>query len=186
VHHRPRPTLGAMVRQRVGYGRSAAALAAKHRGQLAPARMSGWSLAVWALVGLRRPVLAGTVAIGTTVALQRKLRDVPPAASARLALWGHLAAGNQLAAATRRVWWPLALGLALVSRRARPVVGAAFVLPAFVDAVRQRSAQPVLDAPLRWLDEMAYGAGVWQGVLERREPGPLVPEISGWPRRGDG
>lgn len=186
VHHRPRPTLGALARQRVGYGRSAAPLAAKHRGQLAPARMSGWSLGVWSLVALRRPVLALGLAAGTTVALQRKLRDVPPTDAARLALTGHLAAGGQLATATRRVWWPLAITLALVGRRARPVVAAAFVVPALVDAARERSTRPLLDAPVRWLDEMAYGAGVWQGVAARREPGPLVPEISGWPRRGDG
>jgi mycofactocin system glycosyltransferase len=186
VHHRPRPTLGAMVRQRVGYGRSAAPLAGRHPGALAPARMSGWSLAVWLLLALRRPLLAVSVAAGTTVALQRKLGDVPRAESARLALLGHLAAGGQLATATRRVWWPAAAAIALVWRRARPTVAAAYLLPMVADAVRTRSPRPVADAPLRWLDESAYGAGVWIGVAETGDAGPLLPGVSGWPQRGDG
>ncbi len=186
VHHRPRPTLGAALRQRVGYGRSAAPLASKHRGALSPVRMSGWSLAVWALVAARRPVLATVLAAGTTLALQRKLHDVPPEVSARLAVRGHLAAGRQLADATRRVWWPLAAVLVVCSRRTRLPLAAAYVAPAVLDAVRRRSPQPVLDAPLQWLDNAAYGAGVWQGVVASRELGPLLPGISGWPRRGDG
>jgi mycofactocin system glycosyltransferase len=186
VHHRPRPTVGSLLRQRTGYGRSAAPLAAKHPGRLAPVRMSGWSLAVWTLVALRRPTLAAVLAAATTVALQRRLRDVPPRESTRLTLRGHSAAGTQLASATRRVWWPLALAIALTSHRARPVVVAAFVAPVVVASLKERSTRPFVDAPLQWLDELAYGVGVWQGVLATREPGPLLPGISGWPQRGDG
>ena len=186
VHHRPRSTLGQALRQRIGYGRSAAPLAVKHPGALAPVRMSGWSLGVWALVALRRPWLGAALAAGTTVALQRKLSDVPPAVSARLALRGHLAAGRQLADATRRVWWPLALLLVVGSRRSRAPIAAAYVMPAVLDSLRRRSPQPLVDAPLQWLDQAAYGAGVWQGVAASREMGPLLPGISGWPRRGDG
>ena len=186
VHHRPRTTLLALLRQRVGYGRSAAPLARAHPGALAPARMSGWSLGVWALVALRRPVAATVLAVGTAVALQRKLRDVPTDAAVQLALRGHLAAGRQLAKAVTRVWWPLAALLACVVPRARLPLLAACLGPSLADAVRRRSVQPVLDAPLLLVDEAAYGAGVWRGVLDEREPGPLVPDLSGWPRRGDG
>ena len=185
VQHRPRADVRSMVRQRMGYGRSAAPLATRHRNALVPARMSSWSLAVWLLVAARRPLLALAVAGGTTVALQRKLGDVPRSESARLALLGHLAAGGQLATATRRVWWPVAAFAALCSRRLRPVVAAAYVVPVVVDAVRNRSALPLVDASLQWLDESAYGAGVWCGVVAEREPGPLLPGISGWPPRGD-
>lgn len=185
VHHRPRSSVAAMLRQRMGYGRSAAPLATRHPGALAPVRMSGWSLGVWALLALRRPWLAVALAGGTAAALQRKLRDVPAEATVQLALRGHLAAGRQLAKGVTRVWWPLALVIAVVVPRARLPLMAAYVGPVVADAMRARSPQPLIDAPLQWADEAAYGAGVWWGVALERGAGPLVPDLSGWPQRGD-
>ena len=78
VHHRPRATVPMLLRQRFGYGRSAAALAHRHPGALAPVRMSGWSALSWGLLAARRPLLALVVAGATTGALVRKLADVPP------------------------------------------------------------------------------------------------------------
>jgi len=86
VQHRPRSTVGAMVRQRRGYGRSAAPLALRHPGALAPARMSAWSLLVWSLLAVRRPWTAAVVALGTLAAFVRKFRDMPLPMSARLVL----------------------------------------------------------------------------------------------------
>ena len=45
-----------------------------------------------------------------------QLRGVPPMESARLTALGHLAAGRQLAKAVTRVWWPLALAVAIGRR----------------------------------------------------------------------
>ena len=91
--------------------------------------MSGWSAAVWALVLARRPVAALTVAMGTIVALRRKLDQLPPAESTRLAGLGHLYAGRQVASAITRVWWPLALVLAVFVRRSRLPLAAAAIVP---------------------------------------------------------
>ena len=182
--HAPRPDLPAMARQRFGYGRSAAPLAHRHPGALAPVRLNGWSAAAWALVALRRPFLGLAVAAGTTVALVRKLADLPTRDAALLALRGHLAAGRQIARALRRVWWPLALIAAVFNRRARALVLAALFVEPLAETVRTRSPQPIADAPMALLDDVAYGAGVWAGVFAEREPGPLLPGISGWPPRG--
>ena len=186
VHHEPRSTGMALLRQRFGYGRSAAALARRHPHALAPVRMSGWSALSWLLLVARHPLLALGVAGGTTLALQRKLTDVPPQESARLAGLGHLAAGRQFAQAITRVWWPLAIVAAVVSRRARAAVVAAVVASALIDALRTRSSQPLLDAPMMVADQMAYGAGLWAGVLAQREVGPLLPELTNWPPRTGG
>jgi len=183
VHHEPRSTSMALFRQRFGYGRSAAALARRHPNALAPVRMSGWSALSWLLLVTRHPLLALGVAGGTTIALQRKLTDVPPQESARLAGLGHLAAGRQFAQAITRVWWPLAIVAAAVSRRARAAVVAAVVAPALIDAVRTKSPQPLVDAPMMTADQMAYGAGLWAGVLAERAAGPLWPELTNWPQR---
>lgn len=177
VWHQPRSSLAALLRQRLGFGRSAAPLATRHPGALAPLRLSPWSALVWLLALMRRPVLAAGVLIGTIVALAHKLRDVPPIESVRLAGLGTLAAGRQLADAVTRVWWPLALLVAAISRRSRLPIAAALVTPAVVATVRQRNAQPLIDAPVQALDRMAYGAGVWAGVVGEGDVTALLPVI---------
>jgi len=184
VHHLPRTTTQQLVQQRMGYGESAALLAKKHRGALAPLRVSGWSTGVWASIALGFPVIGGVVAAGTAVALHRKLRFLPDAEkeSARLATLGHLHAGKQIANAVTRVWWPIALLLALVSRRARWALCLAAFVPAFSDWWTTRPhLDPVRYTLLRWVDDMSYGFGVWKGVVREGNYDPLVPELSSWP-----
>ena len=186
VHHRPRTSWFDLLRQRVGYGRSAAPLERRHPGALAPVRMSGWSAGVWALVALRRPWSAVALAGATVVALQRRLGSVPRAESARLVVRGHLLAGRQLAKGITRVWWPLALVAAVAVPRSRVPIAAAVVLPSAVEALTVRSLAPLRDAPMLLADEMAYGAGVWWGVLEERRIAAMKPAFTTWPKRGDG
>jgi mycofactocin system glycosyltransferase len=174
VTHRPRTDWVSWWRQRAGYGRSAAPLSRRHRGALAPVRTSAWSVGVWLLVAARRPWLALAVTVGTIVALQRKLRDVPPLESARLVVLGHLGAGRQFAAAITRVWWPIALVAALVCRRARCPLAAAVVARAVA------SRTPIVIA-----DDVAYGSGVWRGMLRDRTLAPVAPSITTWPKRGE-
>lgn len=184
VLHAPRPDWPSLWRQRRNYGRSAAPLAQRHPGALAPVRMSGWSLAVWLLVAARRPLAAAAVAAGTSAALVRTLRSLPPSTAAHLAAMGHLAAGRQLAEGLRRVWWPLALP-ALFTRNGRRVVAAAVTVPSLVEAARRRSPRPLADLPAQVAEEVAYGVGVWEGVAAAHCAGPLLPALSGWPRRDD-
>ena len=184
VHHLPRTTTQQLVQQRMGYGESAALLAKKHRGALAPLRVSGWSTGVWASIALGFPVIGGVVAAGTAVALHRKLRFLPDAEkeSARLATLGHLHAGKQIANAVTRVWWPIALLLALVSRRARWALCLAAFVPALSDWWTTRPhLDPVRYTLLRWVDDMSYGFGVWKGVVREGNYDPLIPELSSWP-----
>jgi mycofactocin glycosyltransferase len=168
VHHAPRATWGAWVRQRIGYGSSTAPLAMRHPGALAPIRMSGWSLGAWALVALGRPLLGTAVGAGTAAALVVKLPDVPARAAFRLAGLGNVRAGEQIANAIRRVWWPILAVTALRSRHARRALVVAVV-----------SARH----PVRLADDLAYSIGVWQGILTERTVAPLVPDITSWPGR---
>lgn len=187
VHHRPRPTFAGWVRQRMTYGRSAAKLDRKHPGEVAPLRISGWSAVVWALVALRRPVAATTVSIGTIVALQRKLDDLPPHESVRLAGLGHLYAGRQVASAVTRAWWPVAAVVAICFRRLRPALIAAATAPALLDWFAGRgSIDPARYVALRLADDVAYGTGLWQGVVEQRRIGALAPKFTNWPGRARG
>ncbi len=166
VWHEPRRTLRERLRQHAGYGTSAAPLALRHPRSLSPINVNGWTAATWALALLGRCVPAAALGAGSSAALVRKLPDVPPAATWWLAARGQLLAGRQLAEATRRVWWPVLLVGAVASRRCRW-----WLLLAL--------ASDVTAAPT----DLAYGWGVWTGMIRRRTWTPLVPRISAWPGR---
>jgi mycofactocin glycosyltransferase len=185
VEHAPRASLAAFVRQRRGYGRSAAPLAQRHAGALAPVGVSGWSAGVWAALALGHPVGAAALVVGTGAALARKLPHLPRREAARLVALGHLGAGRQLASAITRVWWPMLLPLAVVSRRVRHVLVAAWLIPAATDWKRGGTRlDPIRYAALRLLDDASYGVGVWEGVLRERTLDPLVPDLTSWPAAG--
>ncbi len=166
VHHAPRASLAARLRQHAGYGTSAAPLALRHPHALAPMVSNGWTASAWALVGSGRPVAGVSLAIGSSAALIRKLPDVPPAVAFTLALRGHTGAAQQIAHAVRREWWPLVALAALVSRRFRWIAVAAVLAD-----VR---ATPT---------DVAYGWGVWRGMRRHRTLGPIVPRLAAWPAR---
>lgn len=186
VHHHVRGDLRSWLCQRAGYGSSAAPLARRHPGALAPVRMSGWSAATWACAATGTPagaVAAAAVGGGTAVALVRKVPDLPVAESLRLALTGHWHAGRSLASAIVRVWWPIALVAACVSRRARRVVIAAVVVPALVDGRGRPRRDRVRHVALRLLDDGAYGWGLWRGMVRERSLDAIRPAFGPWPPR---
>lgn len=174
VHHRPRPNLAALARQRFTYGSAAASLASRHSGAVTPLRINRWSALAWGAVGLGHPLIGFTIGAGSTAALVRKLESTAhkwPIAL-RLAGRGNLHAGRLVASAITRTWWPLALVATLVSRRIRPAVVAAVVIPNLVSWREKRpSVDPISYVALRAVDDASYGAGVWVGVLKSREPG---------------
>ena len=189
VHHAPRATTGAFVRQRFGYGASAGPLAVRHPGALAPVGVSAWSAAVWglAMLGPAGVAAGAAVGMGSAAALARRFRHLshPVAEAMRLAGRGHLYAGRQLAEAIARPWWPLAALASVASRRARRVVAVVLVVPAVVDWYRTRRAHqldPARYLLLRLLDDGAYGLGVWRGALRAGTIAPLVPDLTSWPR----
>lgn len=178
VEHPARSTFGGWVRQRFDYGTSAAPLAKRHPGALAPLRISPWSALAWALAAAGRAGLGFGVAAATTSLLPRKLTMLrhPWREALRLAGLGHLFAARQISDALVRAWWPLALLAALVSGRARRVVIAATTIPHLLEwAQRRPPLDPLSWVALRVLDDAAYGAGVWAGCLRERTVDPLVP-----------
>jgi hypothetical protein len=170
--HRPRSTWRAWVRQRVGYGTSAAALDQRHPHHVAPAVVSPWSAAVWLLAAVGHPLGAVVLGGATAVAPQRRLGDVPRHEVARLVIEGHLGAGRQLARSGIRVWWPVLLAASPVSRRARRV-GAVCVMVHLAT-----TPGPWWCRAVAVIDDVAYGAGVWRGAWQRRDPRVLVPRLT--------
>jgi mycofactocin glycosyltransferase len=171
VLHRPRGSWPAWVRQRIGYGSSAAPLARRHPGALAPVRMSGWSAGAWLLGAIGHPVAGTAIGVGSALALTEVLDDVPPDVAFGIAARGNAHAGRTLADAVRRVWWPIVAVAATRSTMARRIALASVM---------------VAGHPLRVVDDLAYGVGVWRGMVRERTIAPLLPRFSSWPGRRTG
>lgn len=179
VRHATRPDLPSWLRQRHGYGASAAPLDARHPGRLAPVVVSRWSLPALALLLGRRPgwALAATALAG--VGLRSKLPDAPGRSieAARLATEGLGWTVLGLADAAARPWLPALLPLSVGSRPVRRALAGAVGLRLW-RARRTRSGGLVAWAALRVVDDLAYAGGVWTGALTTGRAGPLLPRIS--------
>jgi mycofactocin system glycosyltransferase len=187
VNHTPRADWKSWLGQRRAYGRSAASLAERHPGAVAPLAVSGWSAATWALVALGHPLAAVGLGGGTALALTKKLGALshPTEEALRLAGLGHLHAGRLIANAITRSWWPATVPAAVVSRRARRILIAAALAPVLHDWARNRPPlDPLRYTAVRLADDLAYGFGLWEGARHARRSDALLPDLSSWPRAG--
>jgi mycofactocin system glycosyltransferase len=179
-HHAPRLSMRALLKQRFGYGRSAAMLDKKHPFTAAPLRanivmlipaialLSGYVFVAAALVPL--------MLVWFSITLRQT--KIPLTTRAKLAMTGWFSTVRLLTSAVMRVWWPPVLLIGQYSLR----VGAVFVFSAFVPAMyglmRNKPRHTVGYIILRILDPMAYGAGVWAGVFRDRNPRCLLPVVT--------
>ena len=183
VVHRPRQSCPALLAQRRAYGSAAAVLGARHGSRVAPARCSRWSAAACTALAARHPIVGLGIAAGATIALKQKLESLTGSSADSLAMAtrivaiGHLHAGRGIARALTRAWWPGTALLALIRPRTRPLIVAAIAGPPLLDWVRgARPANPIRSLAMRLADDLAYGAGVWQGVLETGDLTALTPD----------
>ena len=180
VHEGPQ-TVGALLTRIAFYGSTAAPLACRHPGSLAPAEVSGWSLAVWALTLARRPALAQAVLAWSVAILASRLvglvRD-PVAVAVRIAGAGTARAALPTLGNMARAWAPACV-LGLAFRRTRKAAALALLLPALHD---WGGGTDVVDlvpyVALHVADDVAYGAGVWTGCVREQTAEPLVPRVS--------
>lgn len=199
VRHEHRVTPVSWLVRKAVYGTSAAPLASRHGDAVAPAVFSPWTTAfAVAVVAQRRwslPVagLVWAAAAGRLTRRCRPLGDGKPLSwliageiAGRLSYDGARSSLEQTGALALRHLWPIVLPAALASRRVRRVVAAAAVADGVVE---WRRARPDLD-PLsflvaRRLDDLAYGAGVWVGVMRARSARALLPRFNGPTSRDD-
>lgn len=190
VAHDHRTELREWFARKAFYGSSAAPLSIRHPGKTAPLVISGWTLVVWVLLAMGTGVgyLASTVAAAITgrrIANSLSSVETEPREVVAVAARGLGAAALQLAAALTRHYWPAALVLAVLFRRCRHVVLMAAIIDGVVDWIRRNST---LDDDmqrvgllsyllLKRLDDIAYGLGLWGGVVRERHLGALKPQI---------
>lgn len=180
VHHSPRASLLDAWKQRVSYGSAAAPLDQRHRGAATPLRINRWSAGAWGTLACGYPLIGLIIGAASTVALERKISSQPDSRqlALRLAGRGNIHAGRVIAQAMTRTWWPIALLLSLCSRRARRVTCAAIVLPSLMSwFTKKPKVDPVSYCALKLADDVAYGTGVWKGVIATRDLGALTPKF---------
>ncbi len=170
VHHEPRTSLSSWWQQRVGYGRSSAALARRHgNDHISPLVTSPWSVAaVLSPMLLRRPIagLAATLTIicAASQRLRNRIPDLTNQESFNIITTGTMHTATAGARAIRRVWWPILLVLAPFLRSARRLL--------VLSLLAARS-------PMMVLDDAAHGVGIWSGVISSTTFGPVLPRIRG-------
>jgi mycofactocin system glycosyltransferase len=190
VAHDHRTELGPWFFRKAFYGESAAPLSVRHPGKTAPLVISRWTLVVWLLMAMGSCIgyLASVIAAGLTarrVANSLRTVETQPKQVAAIAAHGLWSAALQLASAICRHYWPIALLAAVVSRRCRQAVLIAAVVDGVVDwAARRgntgddtRQVGLLTYLLLRRLDDIAYGLGLWTGVVRERHLGALKPQI---------
>jgi mycofactocin glycosyltransferase len=190
VAHEHRTQMRDWLARKAFYGTSAAPLATRHPDKTAPLVISGWTMVVWVLMafGSRLGYLASMIAVMVTGHRVNRAMSAPEAQHrdvAFVAARGLGSAALQLASAICRHYWPVALLAATLSRRCRRVVLVAAIVDGVVDWLTRRrnvedDSKPiglVAYLVLKRLDDLAYGAGLWTGVLRERNVGPLKPQI---------
>ena len=181
VQHRPRSTWWQWWTQRRHYGSAAAQLATRHGAAVAPARGSRLVLGGVMAAALGWP----TSGLGlAAVAVSQTQRTLEPIVGDRdaakyLAIDGHLRAARFFANAMTRAWWPAALGVAFVSHRARRGCATVGIAAALADALeRDSEVNLAASSVIRLADNLAYGLGVWEGMLKERSLAAVVPDLS--------
>jgi mycofactocin glycosyltransferase len=182
-----------LLGRRFRYGTSAAPLARRHHGQVAPLVLQPWPAAVVAAGLARRPVLAAAAAAASWLTLDRAVRraglagDGVPAAAATAIRQTWLGTGRyatQFGAPLLLV--ALAVRGSSRSRRwGRRAAVASLLAGPGLDAWRHSERQL---GPLRFTagcvaDDIAYGAGVWAGCLRSRNLAAVVPKVARRPLR---
>lgn len=169
-------------------------MSVRHPDKTAPVVISGWALTAWILMSLGTGLaqLASVViAVLTGRRIAKALRgaDSPVETSlwdvVVIATRGLWSAALQLASAICRHYWPVALLAAMLSRHCRHVVVVAAIVDGVADWLRRRDAVGEDAEPiglltfllLKRIDDLAYGIGLWYGVLRERNIGALKPQI---------
>ena len=175
AHQEPTAARRALAR-RFRYGTSAAPLAARHPGRLAPAVLAPWPTLVALLLLARRPRTAAALGCVGGAALSRRVTraGVPPAWGLR---WFSEATCQAVLALAR--WlatFVLPLVLVYAWRARRPLALAVLALPALDEwRRRENDLDPLSWTAAAWADDAAYGAGVGWGCIRAGSIGPLIP-----------
>lgn len=183
--HETRMTVRELLKQRFGYGTSAASLSSVHRNYVAPIRANIVLLIpsvalLFGYVWIFLPMLP-LVQLWYLVTLRRSGLSFNQ--RTRVTTQGLMATVRLLASAVARAWWPLVFVLSLFSFAAGFALFASLLIPAVYGMVKHKPQRIFGYIGLRILDNLAYGAGVWRGAIRAKSLRCLLPTITRSPLR---
>ncbi len=173
-----------LLRRRVAYGGSAGPLAERHGSRLAPVVLQPAPTAVALLLLARRPGAAAALTAARAGWMAYRLRSsgVPPRWAS---LWTLQTVGRTLDGLARTgtifVAPALLAGMLWPSRARTPLIALAVGSSAasWWREGRGYGLDPARWMVAGWLDDAAYGAGVWRGSIRSRTPWAVLPTIGG-------
>jgi hypothetical protein len=178
VGHTEPDTWAGLLARRFRYGTSAAPLARRHPGRLPATVLRPRRALACGLVLAGRPVPALAVIAASTAVLARQLRGtgVPALRAPGWAFGGAARTLAEMSRASTVLAGPALLVLGARAPRARLSV---LSLLAAGPLREWRRRRPPLD-PVRWtlasfVEDCAYGAGVWRGCAGERTIAPVRP-----------
>lgn len=178
VRHAARPSWRESVMQRVGYGRSATALALRHGDRAAPVRVDAWTLGVLSTLLARQARVAMAIVAFTRDRLSRQLPDSidnRTAVAHNIVMRGVTSSIGPLARSTVRGYAPILYASMLSKRLRRPA--AVLLTVGTLWRWRGRTQLVVRDLPFALGDDLAYSVGVWLGAFEARSPQAITPHV---------
>lgn len=187
VAHDHRVSFRHWFARKVFYGTGAAPLGARHARAVSPLSVSPWTVASSALLAtLTRIGVVGAVLamIATVVRLRRTFTglDQPTRVAAIYAARGFTAGLWQLAAAACRHYWPVTVLAMMFSTRVRRIALVLAVGEGVADWYKHKETgglDPIRYIAYKRLDDLAYGAGLWHGVIRARSMEALKPTLGG-------
>ena len=186
VGHSEPDTWAGLLERRFRYGTSAAPLARRHPGRLPATVLRPRRALACGLALAGRPAPALAVIAGSAVVLARRLRGsgVPATRAPVWAFGGTARTFAEMSRASTVLIGPALLVLAARAPRARLSVLALLAAGPLREWRRRR---PAVD-PVRWtlasfVDDCAYGAGVWRGCGDERTIAPVRPSWRSDPSR---
>ncbi|MFF0489753.1 mycofactocin biosynthesis glycosyltransferase MftF [Nocardia sp. NPDC004068] len=181
-------SLGKWLRRKASHGASAAPLARRHPGVVAPLSVPFWTVVATALLAAatRWSVLGG---LATLLAALIRLRrvfaelDNPTRVAAIQLARGFSGGVWRIVSALSRHYWPVTVLAMVFSARVRRIAMTMAIADGLADWYTHR--EPGGLDPLRYLcckrlDDLAYGAGLWWGAARVRNVTALRPSV---PRR---
>lgn len=179
--HETRLTVRELLKQRFGYGTSAAALSQQHRTAVTPLRANVILLLpalalIFGYIWIFLPLLPFVYAWYWITLRRSGLSLLQRTRLTTRGLWSTI---RLLASAVSRAWWPIFFVLSFFSFSAGFALFASALTPPIYGLMRYKPQRLLGYIALRVLDGLAYGTGVWVGAFRHRSLRCLMPIVTG-------
>lgn len=185
VSHLPRSQVKNFLRQRFGYGSSAADLEKRHPQLVAPLRTHVLLLLapVLALTGFLFPFVVALVVAYLWFLFSLRTTQLGFRERLRVISIGQWATTRLFVHAVARSWWPFFVVLSVFSSRIALMFSLCVLAPPLIEILTKRPRNPSTFVALHILDNFSYGLGLWAGAIRQKSARCLLPALTVSSRR---